>query len=95
MYTLLFFEAATRSLAKWKRELVTVLINACLFIGPMVHRAVVEGDVMLGLGVGIFLLGSVVIGPDRHKVKMGMRCENWFHYCIGVAAVLIAKSVPV
>ena len=32
------------------------------------------------ISVVLFLVGAVVIGSDREKCFLGMRCENWFHY---------------
>jgi len=94
LFSLLFLEAASRGVVDSQREALKVIVNVTLFILPLVHHAVKAGDASLAFAVAVFVTSTVVIGVDRHKLFLGMRCENWFHYCIGITALLIGKSVP-
>ena len=42
--------------------------------------------------ITLFIIGTVIIGNNRHKCVLGMRCENWFHYCLGTSAYLMANE---
>lgn len=44
------------------------------------------------LGVLLFVIGAVVIGPDRQKTLLGVRRENWFHYFLGAAMLCLAEA---
>ncbi|GMI45212.1 hypothetical protein TrCOL_g3351 [Triparma columacea] len=87
IFTLL--EICTRPLGENVRNGVfKPLINIFLFVGP----CILSKNVLAQIGIAVFVVGAVVIGPDREKYKAGVRCENWFHYAIGVAAVLIGRG---
>jgi hypothetical protein len=92
-FTLLFIETATRGGKKENKELMVGIINATLFIAPTLYHAITTSNTYLGLSVGIFVLGGVVITPARNKLFMGVICENWFHYCIGTSAVMLATAI--
>jgi hypothetical protein len=44
-------------------------------------------------GVALFAFAGVVVGAEREQYTMGVRRENWFHYCIGIAAVLMGMGL--
>jgi len=69
-------------------KLLGVLSNACL----VVHGAR-SGDMGSVLGPALFVLGGLVIGSDREKCLFNVRRENWFHYCLGAALLLIGNHV--
>lgn len=86
-------EAITRGMHPKSREMAKICTNLGFFVVPV---AVVsfqrQNYVSLG-GVLLFVFAGLVITADRHSYILGVRCENWFHYCIGVAAILISLGI--
>ena len=72
------------------KEIVTILINLGLFVIPTLYDGYLRNSSVEIMSVILFLVGAVVIGPDREKCFLGMRCENWFHYCLGTSAYFMA-----
>ena len=86
---LTLFEICTRPLGeKVRNEVFKPAINIFLFVGP----CLLSKNLLAQVGIAVFVVGAVVIGPDREKYKAGVRCENWFHYFICVAAVLVGMG---
>jgi hypothetical protein len=85
-------EALTRD-AKM-RDLFKILLNLAFFVGPCLWASTQQlGKHDGAIGVVIFALAGVIITAEREKYIAGVRCENWFHYAIGFAAVLVAKGL--
>lgn len=74
------------------KEAVTVLINLGLFVLPTLYDGYLRNSSVEIMSVVLFLVGAVVIGTDREKCFLGMRCENWFHYCLGTSAYFMAME---
>ena len=45
------------------------------------------------LGVFLFAFGGLVITPNRHNCILNVRRENWFHYCLGLALILLSLGL--
>jgi hypothetical protein len=91
--TLITLENISRSFTSQLRELSKIITNFVCFVIPVFMTCYANND-MIGLSaIGLFVFAGLVITADRHKLIFGVRCENWFHYCIGIAAVYIAKSL--
>lgn len=87
------FEAMTRGLTEQQREFAKVLTNLTLFVGPTAFIAYQTNNMDYLVGIVIFAMAGVVITADRHRYILGVRCENWFHYCIAIAAVFLAQGL--
>ena len=86
-------EAMTRGMHPKSRELMKVIMNFVFFVAPVVTVSLQRQNYECLAGIALFVLAGLVITADRHKLILGVRCENWFHYCIGVAAYLIALGI--
>lgn len=86
-------EAATRGLHPSKREMAKILVNVFFFVFPVALVSAQEGNLRSLGGIGLFVVAGLVITADRHRSIAGIRCENWFHYCIGAAAYLVAHGI--
>lgn len=75
------------------QEAVKIATGAVLFLLPGIWLAVARQDAGLAAGLALYLIGAVVIGPARHRFLLGMRREDWFHYCIGAASVVMAHRL--
>ena len=91
---LAMWEAFSRSYGKEMRELCKVLTNVVLFVGPILMHSYKVKDHVLAASILLFAFAGIAIGGDRDRYLFGVRRENLFHYCIGVAAVGIAKGLP-
>lgn len=85
--------AIARSLPVRAREPAQALLTGVLFVVPAGGFAVTRQDGRAAVGLGLFILGGAVIGPKRHKRLLGVRREDWFHYCIATAAILLATQL--
>jgi hypothetical protein len=90
---LVLLETISRSFNKKLRELSKIVANLIGFVGPVVVSAVMRNDYNTLFAILLFVVAGLVITPDRHRCILGVRCENWFHYCIGISAVVIAKGL--
>lgn len=90
---LVWVEAMARSFPPQARELTKIFINLGMFVGPAGVALYMKQDYAALGGVVLFVLAGLVITADRHRYILGVRCENWFHYAIGVAAPLIAMGL--
>ena len=70
-------------------NLVTVL-NLCMFVLPIVNHGMARNDQETLIAVGLFAFAGIFIGSDRQRCILGMRRENWFHYCIGLSSAMLA-----
>lgn len=86
-------EAATRGMHPTKREQAKILVNVVFFVAPVVLAAVQNSNFQLLGGIALFVVAGLVITADRHRCILGVRCENWFHYCLGIAAYIIALGL--
>lgn len=82
--------SARRSLPDALDELAKVLFNVCCFVGPVAAAALARAEHRRLFGVALFVVAAVPVGADRHACLFGVRRENWFHYLIGLASLLIA-----
>lgn len=85
--------SATLGLADNAAEVAKIIFNVGCFVLPILAVASHFENTAAGCGVVVFAIGAVVVGPDRHRYILGMRRENWFHYMIGLAALLIATGL--
>jgi hypothetical protein len=86
-------EALTRGLHPERRDSIKVLVNLLFFVAPVALVSVQEANLLSLGGIILFVVAGLVITADRNRSIAGVRCENWFHYCIGVAAYLIAQGL--
>jgi len=85
--------AVARGLPQRASEPAQVLFNSICFILPVGWFAVTRHDGAVAIGLAVLLAGSVVIGPHRHRFLLGLRHEDWFHYCLAVANVMLARQL--
>jgi len=74
------------------KEVLILLVNVVLFVAPVYYEGYYRGSNMEIFAITLFIIGTVIIGNNRHKCVLGMRCENWFHYCLGTSAYLMANE---
>ena len=86
-------EAATSGMHPKTRDSIKILINLLFFVAPVALVSVQEANYKSLGGIILFVIAGLVITADRHRNIAGVRCENWFHYCIGVAAYFIALGL--
>lgn len=71
--------------------------NFLLFIVPtsaVAFRSSGESiDYSLLAGIALILVSSVATGAERDSFLFGVRRENWFHYGMGIATVLVGRAV--
>ena len=91
VFVLSIFEQVVRS-TKVKNDL-KVLPNVALYVAPVVLASIKKKDWVALVGIFFFVFGAIVIGPAREECLFGVRRENWFHYCIAPAAMLIANGL--
>ncbi len=91
--SLVVLEAGTRHLKEKAREIFKIWINIVFFIGPVIITSYLRHEFVSLLGAVLFVIAGIVITPARHKYIAGVRCENWFHYLIAIAAIMIAKGL--
>lgn len=75
------------------KNLLRTVVNVVFFILPTGARAWIAQDLLCALSISLFVLAGLVIAPNNHKSFLGVRCINWFHYCLGLSAVGIASSL--
>lgn len=63
------------------------------FVAPVAMAGVQAQAWGTVAGVALFAFAGVVVGAEREQYTMGVRRENWFHYCIGIAAVLMGMGL--
>lgn len=86
--------AAVNSLSERKAELLRLLFNVFFFIGPIFGCVYAGKAGRMALAGGLlFPFAGVAITPDRERCFAGMRRENWFHYAIAAASVMLAKGL--
>ena len=90
---LLFLQGVSRGLSPALLEIVKIVLNLVCFIVPLGAVAMTRGDYTLAAAVVAFIVGGVLVGDDRHKCLFGVRCENLFHYILGVSTYLIACQI--
>lgn len=93
VFALGLIEAVTRGFQPEKRELSKIIVNMCFFVLPVLIVAWREKSYTALGGMVLFVIAGLVITADRQKTILGVRCENWFHYFIGVAAYLISDGL--
>ena len=97
LFALALLCAASLSLPVAAQELYTTLASGAGMAAVAYWGATVAGESAaphaLG-GVMLFLVGGLIIGPEREQYMLGCRCENLFHYCCGTALLMIAKAAP-
>ena len=82
-------EIFTRPLGeKIRNAIFKPLINIFFFVLPCVFS-----NLFAQIGIAVFIIGAVPIGPDRDRYLLGVRRENLFHYCICVAAILCGQGL--
>jgi hypothetical protein len=86
-------EAITRTFSASNRELFKIIVSSAGFIGPVGLAAYARNNNSVLAGVALYVIAAVVITPARHEYLFGVRCENWFHYCIAIGAVLISGGL--
>lgn len=86
-------EVLTRCLPEKSRKLSIVILNVLFFILPIAFISYLKNDMGGVGGVVLFAVAGIVITSDRHRYILQVRCENWFHYCIGIAAYFIAQAL--
>jgi hypothetical protein len=74
-------------------ELYTTIAGVCS-MGAILKYGITNSNNSAMLGVFLFVVGGIVIGPEREKYLMGVRRENLFHYTLGTALLLIGASAP-
>lgn len=74
------------------QELYTLILGV-VSNGFLVAYGVQEKETGAFAGAALFVLGGLVIGPDRNRCLFGVRRENLFHYCLGTALLLIGEHV--
>jgi hypothetical protein len=92
IYLLFLYVFANSIVSDSLKEILTVLVNVFLFVLPVYYEGYLRGSTMEICSISLFVVGAVVIGADREKIFLGMRCENWFHYCLGISAYLMANE---
>ena len=70
-----------------------VVANVFLFLGPALAFAYTHGEWMAAAGAVLFAFAAVGVGAEREEFLFGMRREDWFHYMIGSAAMLLALAI--
>ena len=90
---LIIIEAASRSTRINVRETCKILINVTGFVVPVATGCYLHQEWNGLIAIIAFVVAAIIITPDRHKFLLGVRCENWFHYIIGLAAIFIAKGL--
>ena len=70
-----------------------VFLNVFLFIAPALSFGHAHGDWMSAAGALLFAAAGVAVGADREKFLFGVRRENWFHYMIGTASIILALAM--
>ena len=45
------------------------------------------------VAAGLFIFTGLVITSERERLLMGVRCENWFHYGMGIAVLLFTQAL--
>jgi len=87
---LTMFEVFTRPFGeKIRNGVFKPLVNVLFFVLP----CALSNNVSAQVGIAVFVIGAVLIGPEREKFLAGVRRENWFHYFIALAAVLCGKGL--
>ncbi len=83
----------TLAWSKAAAELYTTAAGV-VSMGAILAYGINSGNTFARAGVILFIVGGIVIGPERERLMFGVRCENLFHYCLGTALVLICKAAP-
>jgi hypothetical protein len=83
----------TMAWSKTAAELYTTAAGV-VSMGAILAYGMNTGNTLARAGVILFIVGGVVIGPERDNLMLGVRRENLFHYCLGTALVLICKAAP-
>jgi hypothetical protein len=91
MFVVLY--SLSHSLSTRTKDLGTILLNILCFVLPLCYDSYVNGNINEFIGLFLFVIGAVFVGPEREKFLCGVRCENWFHYFIGVSAVIISREL--
>ena len=86
-------EAITRGVHAQKRNLSKILMNLAFFVTPVALYSIQNQKTVSLIGIILFVFAGLVVTADRHRTIMGVRCENWFHYLIAVAAFLISQGL--
>ena len=69
---------------------LVIVLSLCTFVLPIVNYGMARNDQETLIAVGLFAFAGIVIGTDRQRCLLGMRRENWFHYCIGLSSAMLA-----
>lgn len=85
--------ACSASLPEGAQELLKVVWNLFLFIGPVAGYGAARGDRALLASVGLFAVAGTVVGGSKDKSMLGMLNVNLFHYMIGLANYGIARGL--
>ena len=85
-------EWLTRAFPNGLRELCKVVINLILFVDPVSVGSYQNKQYYTFGGIILFALAGVVITGDTQRFILGVRCVNWFHYSIGLAAIFIGDG---
>lgn len=70
-----------------------ILVNLALFMAPTAMVASNTHNNELGASIALFAFAGLVVGAERNSCIMGVRRENWFHYCIAAASVGISRAL--
>lgn len=92
IFSLGVIESLSRGVSKPITELMTVIVNVCCYVGPVAYTSYITQDYYTLGAISLFAFAGIVIKPERNLRYFGIRREDLFHYCIGVAAYFIGKS---